>query len=191
MIGSESLGMLSAYEYAALRTQGPPYDTLPQVLERLAALDPDIPLVDVQSLEEIAANTVGGNRRSTLSLLSIFAGIALLLGALGIYGVVSFGVGARERELGVRMALGASRRSVVGLVLGEGLRMATAGVALGLLASLLTGRLLASLLFEVSPTEPTVLLNVAGVLLATALLASWLPARRAARVPVVEALRGD
>jgi len=191
MLGTDSLGMTSAYEYAALRTSGPPLAVLPQVLERLAALDADIPLVDVQTLEQISADSIGGNRRSTLSLLSIFAGVALLLGSLGIYGVVSFGVRARERELGVRMALGASRRSVVGLVLSDGIRMAVGGVALGLLVSLLTGRLLTSLLYEVSPTEPAVLLAVAGVLLATAVLASWLPARRAARVPVVEALRGD
>jgi predicted permease len=191
MVGTESLGMITAYEYVALRTTGPPRAVLPQVLDRLGALDADIPVVDVQTLDEISADSIGGNRRSTLSLLSIFAGVALLLGAIGIYGVVSFGVRSRERELGVRMALGASRRSVVGLVLSEGVRMAILGVVLGLLASLVAGRLLASLLYEVSPTEPGVLLAVAGVLLATAVLASWLPALRAARVPVVEALRQD
>jgi predicted permease len=191
MVGTESLGMTTAYEYVALRTVGPPRAVLPQVLERLGALDADIPVVDVQTLDEISANSIGGNRRSALSLLSIFAGVALLLGAIGIYGVVSFGVRTRERELGVRMALGASRHSVVGLVLSDGVRMAFVGVVLGLLAALLAGRLLAGLLYQVSPTEPAVLLAVAGVLLATAVLASWLPALRAARVPVVEALRGD
>ena len=190
MLGAEPLG-INAYLYTSLRAAGPARAVLPLVRERLATLDADLPLVDVSTLEELAANTLGGNRRSALSLLSLFAGIALLLGAIGIYGVVSFSVGTRAREIGVRMALGATQGGVARLVLRQGLWMTGLGVAAGILVSLATSRLLAGMLWQVTPADPRVLLAVAGVLLATALLACWLPARRAARLPVVDALRSD
>jgi ABC-type antimicrobial peptide transport system permease subunit len=181
--------LVNAYMYAAVRTSGPPRDVVTRVLERLAAIDREIPLVDVLTLEEIAASRIGGDRRSALALLSIFAAVALLLAAIGIYGVVSFGVRSRSREIGVRMALGASGAIVARSVLRQGLRMTSLGVAVGLLASLLAGRVLASMLWQVTPTDPTILLTVAIVLLATAALASWVPAVRASRLPVVDVLR--
>ncbi len=188
MVGADPHG-INAYLTAAVRTSGPPRDLLPPIVERLARLDPDLPLVDIFTLDEIAASTLGSGRRSLLSLLSTFAGIALFLGALGIYGVVSFAVARRTRELGVRMALGATRGNVLGLVLGHGVRLAALGVALGLFGALLTGRLLAGLLFEVSPADPLSLAAVAGLFLAVAVFACWVPARRASHVAVVEALR--
>jgi predicted permease len=190
LIGTEAMGIRS-YMYAALRTSRSPTAVVPQVRERLMALDRDIPVVDIATLDEIADQRVGRNRQSALSLLSVFAGVALLLAAIGTYGVISFSVGTRAREIGVRMALGATGGGVARLILRQGLWIAALGVASGMLASLLTGRLLTSMLWQASPTDPTVLLGVVAVLLATALLACWLPARRAARLEVVDILRRD
>jgi predicted permease len=188
--GAEPIGV-NAYLTAAIRTTGDPMDLLPAVRQRIAALDPNIPLVDVATLEELAMERLGGDRRSALSLLSIFAALATALGAVGIYGLMSFAVSRRTHEIGVRVALGSSHAGVLRLVLGDGLRLAALGIVIGTLLSLLTGRLLAGLLYEVTPADPRGLAAVSAVLLATALLACWVPARRAARVEVVEALRGD
>jgi putative ABC transport system permease protein len=124
-------------------------------------------------------------------LLSAFAASALLLGGLGLYGVMSHAVGQRTRELGVRVALGASRRDVLSLVLGEAMRLALAGTALGLLGALALSRLLASLLFGVSGRDAPTLAAAAMVLALAALLASLLPALRAARVDPVVCLRSE
>jgi putative ABC transport system permease protein len=191
MVGAEQLGMVNSYLYATVRTAGQPLAMLPAILQRLAAIDRDLPLLDVFTLDEIAEHTVGGDRRSALSLLSTFAAVALLLGAVGVYGVISYGVDTRAREIGVRMALGATRGRVVSLVLLQGARMALVGVSAGLVVSVLAGQLLASMLYGVTPTDPTILAIVALTLAAAAVLASWVPARRAARVSVVETLRND
>jgi putative ABC transport system permease protein len=117
--------------------------------------------------------------------------IAILLAAIGIYGVMSYGVSQRAKEIGIRVALGAARRDVVGLVLRQGLSMTVMGVAIGLIAALPLAQLLRSLLFDVSPADPTVFVAIVLLLLVTALIAAWIPARRAARLDPASTLRTD
>jgi ABC-type antimicrobial peptide transport system permease subunit len=124
-------------------------------------------------------------------LLTIFAALAVTIAAVGVYAVLSFGVSQRTREIGVRMALGAQPRAVLALVLGGGLRLTLAGVALGTLAGMLGARAIEKLLFQVTPGDPLVLTGVAALLVVIALLAMYFPARRAARVDPVVALRTE
>jgi ABC-type antimicrobial peptide transport system permease subunit len=126
-----------------------------------------------------------------MSLLSLFAGLALMLGAVGIYGVMAYTVAQRTREIGLRQALGASPRAVVGTVVAEGIRLTGAGIALGLLGAFLLRRVMGSLLLEVSSLDPAVYLAVAGLLSLVALLACLVPARRAAGVDPMVALRDE
>jgi ABC-type antimicrobial peptide transport system permease subunit len=130
-------------------------------------------------------------RRLNLWLLGIFAGIALVLSAAGLYGVISYLVAQRTREIGVRIALGAQTRDVVGMVMGQGARLTAVGIALGLLGALAFTRVLASLLDGVSARDPLTFAGVAALLAAVALLATWLPARRAARVDPMTAIRNE
>ena len=125
------------------------------------------------------------------ALVAAFAAVALFLAALGIYGVLSYSVSQRTREIGVRMALGARAGSVIALVVGQGLRLAALGAALGLVGALVLSRALRSFLYEVSASDPVTYLGVAAVLLAVGLLACLLPARRAARIDPLIALRYD
>jgi ABC-type antimicrobial peptide transport system permease subunit len=126
-----------------------------------------------------------------LVLFGIFAGLALVLAALGLYGVVAYAASQRTQEFGIRMALGARPADVLRLVLGQGMKLALAGVGFGIMATLALGRLLTALLFGVQPTDPWILAAVALVLAAVAMAACWLPARRATRVAPVDALRGE
>jgi ABC-type antimicrobial peptide transport system permease subunit len=131
------------------------------------------------------------DRRDPMFLLTIFAALAVTIAAVGVYAVLSFGVSQRTREIGVRMALGAQPRAVLALVLGGGLRLTLAGVALGTLAGMLGARAIEKLLFQVTPGDPLVLTGVAALLVVIALLAMYFPARRAARVDPVVALRTE
>jgi ABC-type antimicrobial peptide transport system permease subunit len=143
-----------------------------------------------QTMNEMISASVA-SRRFSMILLGSFAVLALLLSSVGIYGVVAYLIGRRTHEIGIRMALGAQRRDVLGLVLGEGLKMALAGVAIGLVAALGLTRLLAkfSMLFGVSATDPLTFAGVALLLTFVALVACWIPARRAMRVDPLVALR--
>jgi predicted permease len=143
-----------------------------------------------QTMNEVIANSLAARRFSTI-LLQAFAAVALLLASVGLYGVISYLVGQRTQELGVRLALGAQRRDVLRLVLSQGLKMALGGVALGLTAALGLTRLLAKLLYNVSATDPATFAVISLLLVTVALLACYLPARRATRVDPLVALRHE
>ncbi len=165
--------------------------TLAEPLRRAVwELDPDLAISDVTTMEAVLAGSVARQRLTAL-LLGIFSGVALLLAAVGIYGLLSQVVGGRTRELGVRIALGASRGDVVRLVLGRGLALTLFGIAIGLFAALALGRVLSSLLFEVSATDGASFAATAVILLAVAVVACYVPARRAASVDPTEALRAE
>jgi ABC-type antimicrobial peptide transport system permease subunit len=130
-------------------------------------------------------------QRLQMMLLSVFSGVALILALVGVYGVMACVVAQRRHEIGVRLSLGAQRSQVVGLVLGQAIRLSVVGIAIGLLAAFALTRLLHGLLFEISPTDPLTFVVVPCVLIAAALANRWLPARRAARVDPMVALRTE
>jgi ABC-type antimicrobial peptide transport system permease subunit len=151
-------------------------------------VEPELPIANPQSLEELVAASVA-QRRLVLAVLGFFAASALLLAGIGLYGVVACTVSQRTREIGIRMAVGAPRRAVLGLFLRQGARLTGLGIVLGLLGAVALTRLLASQLYGVEPTDPATFAIVAGLLLLVALGASFLPARRAAAVDPMNALR--
>ncbi|MCE3002363.1 MAG: ABC transporter permease [Xanthomonadaceae bacterium] len=156
----------------------------------LAKVDPELPLFDVRALDERVALSLGTRRAST-QMLVVFAALALTLAAVGLYGILSFAVGARRGELGVRMAIGARRGDVVRLMLGHGLRLGAIGAAVGLVGAMAAARVIDSQLFGVGSFDVAVYLVVLAVLGSVLLLASWLPARRAGRADPLEALRHE
>jgi putative ABC transport system permease protein len=151
-------------------------------------VDPNQPLHNVMTMEQRLAN-ITTSRRLNTALLGSFAGVALLLAVVGIYGVMSYAVTQRRREIGVRMALGAQKSDVMGLIIHSGLRLTLLGVAIGLAGAFALTRYLSSLLYSVNATDPLTFLTVALALVGVALFACWLPARRAAKVDPMEALR--
>jgi putative ABC transport system permease protein len=176
--------------FLAVRADGDPAALAAALRREIHGLDPDQPIAEVVGMQERVRRALDEPRFYSL-LLGVFAGAALFLAALGIYGVVSIGVAQRTREIGIRTALGASRRDVLRLVLREGLRLSLLGVAGGVLAAIALTRVLAGLLHEVSATDPLVFALVPVLLTAAALLACYLPARRAARVDPTVALRAE
>jgi putative ABC transport system permease protein len=152
------------------------------------SFDPDLPVYDVRTLESFVAENVAPRRLSVL-LLSLFAGLALALATVGIYGVMSYSVTQRHREIGIRMALGAQTGDVLTLVVKQGTWLAAAGVGIGLVAALAATRLIARLLFGIQPSDPLTFITVALLLSMVALVASYIPARRAARTDPIVALR--
>ena len=151
-------------------------------------VDPGQPVSDLRTMDQRIAMSMGP-RRSAVTLLSVFAAMALTLAAVGLFGLIRYNVTQRTQEIGVRMALGASRRDILEMVLGESLRLALLGVAGGLLAAFTLTRVLASLLYGVSATDPLTFAGTALLLTCVALLASWVPAWRATRVDPLVALR--
>jgi putative ABC transport system permease protein len=173
----------------AVKTTGDPEALGPAVTRLVHELDRGAPVSEVRSMEAVMGTALA-SRRFTTVLLGWFAGLALLLAGVGIYGVIAYGVAQRTYEIGLRQALGADRGSVLALIMTEGLRLTGVGLAVGLMASLATGRLIRSLLVNVKAADPTTLLLVAALLAMVAALASWIPARRAMAVSPTEALRG-
>jgi putative ABC transport system permease protein len=158
------------------------------VREKITELDPDLPLTGIQPMEKVVSVSVGQPRLIT-GLVGGFAGFALLLAALGIYGVMAYSVSQRSHEMGIRMALGAAPRDLFRLVVGQGMRLVLVGIALGFLASLGLTRMLATLLFGTSANDPVTFGAVAIILVGVAMAACYLPARRATRVDPLIALR--
>jgi len=160
------------------------------IRREIGALDPDLPLVNVRAMPRIVADATA-RTAFTMLLLGVAAGVALLLGGIGLYGVIAYMVSLRTREIGVRMALGAQRTDVGRMIVGQGVTLATIGVGIGLAGALVLTRLIASLLYGVAPTDPPTIVAVSLLLLMVAALASWLPARRAASIDPVMALRSE
>jgi putative ABC transport system permease protein len=173
-----------------VRTTMEPAVLTSSIRAAMREVEPTLPVFNVRTMDEIFDITVT-NQRIMLTLLSVFAGLALLLAAIGLYGVLSYIVGQRTREVGIRMALGATAGAVRQLMLGQGLRLAAFGLGVGLLGSVALARLMGSMLYGVSPFDPLSLALVSAVLVAIGLFASWLPAHRAAHVNPNEALRAE
>jgi predicted permease len=171
-----------------VKTAGDPASLGPAIREAVRAVDPTQPVHDLKTMQDLVQNSLAP-RRFAVRLLGFFAMVALLLAALGLYGVISYSVAQRTQEIGVRMALGAERGSLLGMVVGQGLRLAALGVAVGLALTVVCGRMLESLFFGVSPFDPLTFAAISAALLGTASLASYVPARRATRVDPLRALR--
>ncbi|HXT15764.1 MAG TPA: ABC transporter permease [Gemmatimonadaceae bacterium] len=178
----------SSMTFTVKTTSANPNELLPAIRRVLADMNPRVPILDVRDMQSVVDRST--SRTSfIMTLLAIAGSLALLLSAVGIYGVISYLVAQRRSEIGVRMALGARVPQVAALVLGQSMRLAGLGVAIGLLAALAGTRALRSLLFDVSPTDPVVLLGTAAVLVTIAAIATLAPTRRAAKIDPVEAMR--
>jgi putative ABC transport system permease protein len=173
-----------------IRTIGDPMSVVQSVRQAVLRVDPEQPIARIETMSNLIAQSVGPRRLST-TLLGLFAGLALLLSALGIYGVVAHSVTQRTQELGVRMALGAARRDVLAIVMMQGFRIAGVGLIAGLLGAVGLTRLMTTQLYQVDATDPVSFAGAAFVLVAVALLATLFPALRAARLDPVTALREE
>jgi putative ABC transport system permease protein len=175
----------------AIRTRLPdPHDIIPAVRTAMRELDPAVPAFRIQTFDEVVSRSLWRQRLQG-EVLGVFAALALLLASVGLYGVIAYAVTQRTRELGVRMALGATRRHVLSLVLGQGARLTLLGVAVGTVGALALTRVVASLLYGIKPTDPLTFLAVPTALAAVAVLASYAPARRAMRVDPLVAMRAE
>ena len=173
----------------SVRTAGSnPQNLVAAITREIHAIDKDLPVTEVTTLTEILAREVSP-KRFNAGLLSLFAGIALALAAIGVYGVTSYTVAQRTHEVGIRMAVGAQKSDVLKLFMSEGLKLVLAGIAIGLAGAFALTRLLASLLFGVSATDAPTFALVGSTLLLVALLACYIPARRATKVDPLVALR--
>jgi ABC-type antimicrobial peptide transport system permease subunit len=171
-----------------VRTAVEPLSLVGAIRSAIAEVDPDVPMADVQTMQDVLGGSM--TRTSfTMSLLVLSALIALFLGAVGIYGVLSYVVSQRTPEIGIRSALGATPKIVRGMILSQGMRLVGVGVLIGLIAAIALGRVLLAQLYGVSPVDPITLIAGSAIFLAVAGLASLLPAGRAARTSPVDALR--
>ena len=164
-----------------------PNSYVPSIRKEIQSMDPELPIWETRSLEEIVGMSVA-QRRFTMLLISIFAGVALILGAVGIYGVISYTASLRTREIGLRMAIGAQEGDVVRLFLREGMLLAICGIVIGTIGAIAISRVLTSMLFHISPTDPVTIGCVAFMLSMIALLACYFPAHRASKIDPVRAL---
>jgi predicted permease len=173
-----------------LRTTGDPLQLAQAARQAIWNIDPQMPVSDVTSLEQVVTNTVARPRFFTL-LIGLFSGLALVLAAVGLYGVIAYSVRQRTHEIGIRMALGAHAKSVLGMVMREAMTLAVVGIAIGLVGALALTRFLQSQLYGVAPTDAGTLAITALILCVVAMLASWIPARRATKVDPLVALREE
>lgn len=177
-----------SWAYLDVRTAVSPLTVVPSIREAVLALDPEQPVRDVQLMTEMVAQTYG-TLRFPMTLVWIFAALALVLSAIGIFGVMSYAVGRRTQELAIRMALGADRPTIMRMILREGFRLSMIGVAIGLVASLALSRVMSDYVYGIRSTDPITLAGAALLLLLSALTACYVPARRAMRVEPMRALR--
>jgi putative ABC transport system permease protein len=173
-----------------VRTSIEPTSLVAAIRREVQAVDPTVPLHEVRTLEQVVADTTA-TRRFSMVLQLLFALVALSLAAVGLYGVLAYTVTRRAGEIGIRMALGAKRSDVQRMVIGQGMGIVAIALVLGVGGALATGRVIGSLLFGVSPSDPATYATVVGVLLAVALLACWIPARRASGVDPTTSLRRE
>jgi putative ABC transport system permease protein len=173
-----------------VKARGSAAALVPAMRRAVASVDPALPIYDVLTLDDRIAGALS-RPRFNAALVAGFAGAALLIAALGVYGMLSYSVSSRLREIGVRLALGAAPQRIVRLVVAEGLRLAVIGVAIGVIAALAAGRVTRSLVIDVSPSDPRILVAVVSVMLAVACLAAFLPARRASAVDPIVVLRQE
>jgi len=173
-----------------VKTAGDPLQALPGIRHEVAQIDPSLPIAGVRPMTDVVGGAIAAPR-FTGWLLGLFAASALTLAAVGIYGVLSYLVSQRTREIGIRVAIGAGPGEIVRLVLARGLGLSLAGVAIGLVVALAASRVMASLLYEIQPRDPATFIGVPVVLTAVALVASLLPALRAMRVNPIVALRTE
>ena len=174
-----------------LKTSVPPASVADAARREVYAVDPSLPVANVRTLEQVVSRSIS-QPRFYMTLLAIFAGVALVLAAVGIFGVLSYAVVQRTREIGIRMALGARERSVVGLVVRHAMVMAVAGVAVGSVSAwVLSTSMMSGLLFSTDPRDAVTFCAVAVTLTVVALLAAYVPARRATRVDPIVALRAE
>jgi len=173
-----------------VKTSGNTSSAVAAIREAVQAVDPNLPVYDVRSLGTLVEDSLAP-RRFAIRTVGFFAVAALLLAAVGLYGVLTYAVAQRTREIGIRIALGAERSTVLRLVVGRALRLAGAGVALGIVAAILFGRFIESQLFQVRAFDPITMASTAFAVMTTALLASWLPARRAMRADPAVTLRHE
>ena len=169
-------------------TSGPQSSFAAELRNVVASLGPDVPVSEVETLGTVVSNSMS-TPRSTMLLFAIFATLALVLGTVGIYGVISYSVAQRTSEMGIRLALGAQKRDVMWLIMAQGARVALAGVGIGLAGALGLTRFLSSLLYGVRPADPITFIAVSLILTSVAMLASYIPARRATKVDPMVALR--
>ena len=174
--------------FVVLRAQGDPGSLVGAIRREVQAIDPAVPVAHVRTMEDVLSSAQSRPRFLTL-LLTFFSGVALIIATVGIYGVISYSVTRRSKEFGLRMALGAQRKDVLGLVMKQGVLLTLIGVFAGIAAALGLTRMMASLLFGVRPTDAVTFVSVSAVLGIIALFATYIPARRATQVDPMTALR--
>jgi ABC-type antimicrobial peptide transport system permease subunit len=178
----------SPESYLAVRVKVDPLTLAEAVKQALWKVDPEQSVFDIQTMEQRVLNTIWQQRLAGV-VFALFAGLALALAAVGIYGVMSYAVLQRTREIGVRMALGAQVPEVLKMVLGEGLKLTLIGVAIGLIVAIAMAQLMKGLLYGVDPIDPLTFVGAPALLAATATIACWIPARRAAKTDPIVSLR--
>ena len=181
---------IGAQSTVLVRTAGSADALTPQVVETIRGLDPNRPIDHIQTLEELRDETIAPQRLNA-TLIGLFSGLALVIATVGIAGVLAFSVSQRTNELGIRLALGASQHGILRMILGEGALMAVIGLVLGGAAAIPLSRLMAGLLFGIEPIDPPTIATAAALMIVVALVAAWIPARRATAVDPMVALRGE
>ena len=171
-----------------VRTASDPLSLVAAVKNQIQTIDKDLPIDEAKTMQQLLAESVSG-RRFNMLLLSVFALVALVLALVGIYGVMSYTVTQRTHEIGIRVAIGAQSRDVFRMVIGQGMILAMIGVAFGLVGAFALTRLMTSMLFGVEPTDPATFISITALIIVVALVACYIPGRRAAKVNPLEALR--